>query len=238
MRNVRKLVLLAAAAIAAMAVAATSASAQSLTVTDEATGNPCGSVSNTFGGTDGTNVSGGCLIHATSEATVERNGVELRKHVFGIESHITECNNEFHGRVGTNGTGYIYEQHLTGANCARRACNEATEREGTPWGNYDIINAPGSPSPAQGLESNSTAEGNDKEMTIRFCVESNSGTGKEDCTIEVPFEQTGHTTEFGHEHEIPGTGIAGFRCELIGHWVTEIDGSEDGVAEQEVLVTH
>jgi hypothetical protein len=58
--------------------------------------------------------------------------------------------------------------------------------------------------------------------------------------IEVPFEtnNTTHVTEFGHVTEIPGTGLAGFRCEIVGHWVTETGGTEDGVAETEVNVTH
>jgi len=30
-----------------------------------------------------------------------------------------------------------------------------------------------------------------------------------------------HKYEFGEATEMPGIGTAGFRCELIGHWLTE-----------------
>jgi hypothetical protein len=28
--------------------------------------------------------------------------------------------------------------------------------------------------------------------------------------------------EFGEAGEMPGVGPAGFRCELVGHWITEL----------------
>jgi hypothetical protein len=226
MRNLRKLTLLAIAATAVMAFAASTASAAALEVRIEANNNHCPAVTIT-----GTDVNGGCLIHATSESPGGAGAVELRKHVFGIESHITTCDNEFWGRVSENATGYIFEQQLTGPNCTRKACEEETES--TPWA-------------ASGSENAANSE----ILTTNFCVE-NAGTpqnpsdsGDESCEIDVPFKNyaaTDHHTEFGitGATEQPGHGISGFRCELVGHWQTEVGpDTHDGESPINVIVAH
>jgi hypothetical protein len=213
MRNLRKLVLLAMAASAAMAFAASSASAQNLELVNEATGVHCPAV--TLSGSD---VNGGCLAHATSEGTIE-----LRKHVFGIESHITGCNNEFAGRFNEDANGYIFEQVLTGASCSRQACKDGGG-EGTPWAasaiEIPILRA---------------------TMTTNFCVEPNGGGTDETCEIDIPLVEVPkgqHRPEFGQVAEMPSHGISGFRCELVGHWNSEVGGAHDGDAEQETLWIH
>jgi hypothetical protein len=169
---------------------------------------PCPAVT-----TSGTDVNGGCLAHATSES-----GVTIRKHVFGIESQIAVCNSEFHMRVGEGGTGYLLEQQLSGASCTREACNEAAG-ESTPW---PFTANEGSP--VEGTE----------YLTTTFCVEPIGGGTDESCEIDLPFQ---HNTsdlsiELGHSTELPSHGITGFRCELVGHWATEIGGTHDSAAEQ------
>jgi hypothetical protein len=210
-----------------------SALAQGLTVEAEDSGEECSAISVSSG-----HVNGGCLTHATSEGVVE-----LRKHVFGIESHITRCNNELSARIDGDGNTYVFDQDLTGAECSRQACNEETEAD--PWGNYSIPGA-ATPAPATSTESDSTGEaGTTEELTLRFCVETlvPSDHDKEDCLIEIPFETTNlgssHRTEFGHVSELPGTGTAGFRCELVGHWNTESGGfDEECDPEIDVVITH
>jgi hypothetical protein len=213
MRNARKVLLLAVMALAAMAFAASTASAQSLELTDEATGAHCPAV--TLNGTD---VDGGCLTHATSESAIE-----LRKHVFGIESHITSCNNEFAGRVSEDAQGYIFEQVLSGAGCARQACKPTGE--GTPWA-------------ASGAEN--TGTGAQGFLTTDFCVEPVGGGTDETCEIDVPFNaySNQHRQEYGQAGEMSSHGISGFRCELVGHWNSETGGTHDGQAEQEGIVAH
>jgi hypothetical protein len=217
MRTLNKLILLAITATAAMAFAASTASAAALEVLRESTNNHCSAVTIT-----GTGVSGGCLIHATSENNGGAGAVELRKHVFGIESHITKCDNEFWGRVNENATGYILEQQLSGPNCTRKACEE--EFESTPWS-------------ATGTE----VAANNEVLTTTFCVENaNNDSGDESCEIDVRFKnyKPAHNTEFGFTGatEMPGHGISGFRCELIGHWNTEASATRLHDAEFPVNV--
>jgi hypothetical protein len=172
----------------------------------------------------GTDVDGGCLIHADSEGEVL-----LRKHVFGIESLITSCKNEFWGRVNEDAQGYIFEQQLTTAGvghqqCTRQACEE--EVESHPW-------------PATGTE---LGVGNEV-LTTNFCVESLTHGSPESCEIDVTFKnKADHTSEFGNSTgtELPGHGVSGFRCELVGHWNTEASGAKlhDGEAPTNVIVAH
>jgi hypothetical protein len=188
--------------------------APDLEVTDEATGNHCAGVT-----VSGTDVNGGCLTHAFSEGSVE-----LRKHVFGVESHITDCNHEFAARVGEGMAGYVLEQILGGASCSRQACKFGAG-EGSPW--------PLTGSEGAGLEAA-------QFITTTLCVESVGGGGGETCEIDVPFDAYAnqHRQEYGHATEISAHGVSGFRCELIGHWNSEIGGTHDGQAEQELVVAH
>jgi hypothetical protein len=228
MRSFRILALLVTAALAAMALTASAVSAQvgpDLEITDEENNNvPCPPV--TIVGTD---VEDGCLIHANSESG---NLVELRKHVFGIESHITKCNNEFFGRVDSHAEGYIYEPVLSGPDCTREPCkvNGSETGESIPW-------------QAHGKEGGGSETR--EILTVNFCLEGiMQGGAEEHCEIEIPFEQEAgsglHDYEFGHNGEIASHGVSGFRCEIIGHWHTEwINGQgHDGDQETEVKVRH
>jgi hypothetical protein len=111
MRIARKMLLLALTAMAAMAMAASTASAQTVEITNEATGTHCGAVTLT-----GHTVSGGCLLHAASTSDVVLEA-------FGSVSSV--CANEFTGRTHEDGGGYLFNQTLTGPDCDTAPCTEA-----------------------------------------------------------------------------------------------------------------
>jgi hypothetical protein len=212
MRNARKALLLAAAALAVMAFAASSVSAQTLTINNETNGGACGAAPTKNASTHA--VSGGCFIHANGEGNIE-----LRKHVFGIEDHITSCTNEFSGHVGTAGTGFITNQVLGGAACTRKPCEEVNGVGATVKSPWPATGAEGTSQEPQGGES--------AFLQTTFCVQPlAAGSSPESCTIKVPFGETAtnHRYEFGHAAEMPGAdGFPGFRCELVGHWNGEAD---------------
>lgn len=230
MRNLRMPALLVMAALAAMSAVASTAAATVFDpdtpdlrfVKEPSPNTPCPAV-----GISGTTVSGGCLIHANSEAA----GVELRKHVFGIESHTTRCVVEFHARVDDHGEGYIFEQDLTnppGGNCVRHACKNASDQR-IPW---QFHGYEGTPEATQG-----TTEGREYLETSHCFA---GGGVEEPCEIEIPFQARttpDHSVELGHSTEMAGHGPEGFRCELVGHWITETGSSTHGT-EEEVLITH
>jgi hypothetical protein len=238
MRNARSILLLALTALVAMAMAAPTTFGQAenhetLEVANETTGEHCPAVTPT---------SGGCLLHATSNGEVE-----LRRHVFGVEQHLASCENEFWGRVNEDGEGWLVHQKLLehpDGKCKRAPCGSAS---GTP-----------SPWPAHGDEAHNGVDGEGplpwegtEKMEVVFCVEpklDGGGHGSpESCEIEIPFnadhEPTVHEYEFGHATEVPGHGVSGFRCELVGHWRTEhiagrLENSPTGQLENTVTVTH
>jgi hypothetical protein len=208
---------------AATAIGASTALAAALEVKNEkAAGVHCPAV--TLSGTD---VDGGCLIHAKSENFGRGAGVEFRKHVFGIESHITRCDFEFWGRVDEDATGYGFEQQLSGANCTRKACDE--ESESIQW-----VAVAGEIAPQT------------ETMTMGFCFENSfNDEGDESCEVDLPFKNnpaTDHRTELGSALavEFSGHGVSGFRCELAGHWNSEASGtvSHDGQLPTNLTVNH
>ena len=215
MRFARKLALLAVMAMAAMAFAAPSAFGQGLEITDETQGGHCPENVAVTGHT----VTGGCLVHARSETEFV-----LRQHIFGIESTAFTCEEEFHARLNHLGEGYIFNQQLTqhpGDVCDREACEEEIDPppfERRPWH-------------AIGRENNNTTDPHPTwENILRkfFCIEDPTSTthpsGETQCVVDVPFREdpaNSHKYEFGETTEMPGIGTAGFRCELIGHWLTE-----------------
>jgi hypothetical protein len=249
MRNVRRLVLLAIMALAAAAIAAPAALAQSnpenhetLEAFNEKTQVHCPAVMKV-----NHVVSGGCLIHATSNGEVE-----LRKHVFGIESHIATCENEFYGRLNEDAEGYILHQKLFHAGCVRQPCVEAGEPEPTPWPAHgDELHQPGVDGET-GVTS--PIAGHREVLTTNFCVEPVGGGADETCEIDVAFNDHAdvgkpHEYEFGGSGvEMASHGISGFRCEVVGHWTTEhiengtAAGKEENLAngqqEIEVDVNH
>jgi hypothetical protein len=200
-----------AALLSMTALAAPGVSAQTLEIRDEATANHCAAVT-----VSGTDVDGGCLGHAASES------IEIRKHVFGVESHISTCQLEFWGRLNEDGGGYGFEASFTGgAGCIRQACG--SNPEGTPWA-------------IQGAEVSGV-----ELITANLCIERTSdGLGDESCEIDLPFSQNGstHQVELGGATEMAGHGIGGFRCEIQGHWVSEAIGTHDGQAAGDLVVTH
>jgi hypothetical protein len=242
MRNVRKLLLLAIMALTAAAIAAPAALAQSnpenhetLEITNEVTGQHCPAVTKLPHQS-----TGGCLIHAKSNGPVE-----LRKHVFGIESHITTCENEFWGVVNEDAEGSIIHQVLTGANCQREACREDGEPERTPWPAHgDELHKVSPPRGETGLVT--PVAGHTEILTTNFCVVPLNMSGNESCEIDVPFNQTAttHEYEFGDAAvEMASHGVSGFRCELVGHWRTEhvngtLENIPGGRAEVKVEVKH
>lgn len=194
MRIGRKLMLLAVMAIAAMAAVAPNAFGQSVEVTDEATaGAHCPTLA-----------AGGCTAHGSSTGNVV-----LTAHIFGIESTVTTCTNEFDLVTDEDGNGRLQNQVLAGPNCTRQPCQVSGATQ--PW--------PGVASePANGQ----------LRLTVNFCVEPIGGGTDTTCELEVPFRSTGdHDYEFGNVGgtEIPCHGTAGFRGEVTGHWISEIDST-------------
>jgi hypothetical protein len=248
MRNARRqLLLLAIMALAVTAIAAPAALAQSnpenhetLEAVNAATLVHCPAITKPTTHT----VSGGCLIHAKSQGEVE-----LRKHVFGIESHITSCENEFWGRLNEDAEGYITHQLLSHASCVRQPCKEAGESTPTPWPAHgDEVHKPGV-NGETGVAS--PIAGHTEVLTTNFCIEPIGGGADETCEIDVAFNQTATPNQYefgGAGTEMASHGISGFRCELVGHWITEHikDGSAQGKEENmangqqeiEVKVTH
>lgn len=194
--------LLSVVAVASALAFAAPASAQTLEVTDETTGSHCPAVS-----LSGHSVSGGCLFHVKSNGTFD-----LRKHHFGIESSLGQCNEEFSGRINEDGSGYLFDQLVTG--CQWEACYEGSDiSDEIPWS-------------VAGSESGLGTE----TMTIVICHQEQG-----QCEVEFPFIATGdHQYRLGQVAEIPGHGVAGFRCELVGTWNTETGGA----GEQSIEVTH
>lgn len=214
--------LLLAIALTAMAMTASTTAAQTLEVIDEATGNHCPSVTAT-----GTDVDGGCLIHINSEGNVE-----LRKHVFGVESHLYSCPHEHAVRIDEDGNGRFLEQQIFsgggGGGCPHVACETEPNPEKRPW---PIASFEGTP---QGV-----VEGAEY-ITLFPCFENPGGGAESPCEMDVPFQtaENQHRVELGHATEMSAHGVSGFKCELVAHWNTETGGSHDGTSEKEVTVTH
>jgi hypothetical protein len=209
-----------ALALATMAIVAPTASAQTLELTDENTELDCPSVSKT-----GTDVNGGCLIHVKSEGDIE-----LRKHVFGVESHLYKCTHEHALRIDKDGNGWLHEQVIVEpGGCPHIPCN-AGGAENDPWAVHHFEGTP------QG-----TTEGSEY-LTINACFEAQQSESNETCEIDIPIQTypNPHRSELGHSSgsDLPSHAITGFRCELAGHWTTETGGAHDGNNEQEVAVTH
>lgn len=240
MGNVRKLLLLAMIALAAMAIGAPTTSGQvaedheTLEITNEETGLHCPAVN-----PDHT-VDSGCLVHASSEA-----GVILRKHVFGIESTITTCNVEAWGRVNEDAEGYALHIQLSGAGCQRQPCKPAGGGEPNEWPAHG--DEAHSVDPPRGETGTVPIGTKDEIMTITFCIEPIGGGTDETCEIDAPVAETAisHQYEFGQVAELPGHGVGGFRCELVGHWLTETDHTDQWLendptkqAEDAIEATH
>jgi hypothetical protein len=210
--SIRLLLLLAMVSAAAALMAPTALGQlaenhETLEVTDEHTGLHCPAIA------IGNEITGGCLGHGASEGPVQ-----LRKHVFGVESNITSCNNEGWGRGNEDGEGYGVFGTLTGAGCTRQPCKDA---------NGDIL-----PWPAHADEGHTGIDGETgvpagEIGTTVFCIEPVGGGADESCEISAPGNETApgsHIAESGDGVEIPGHGFGGFRCELVGHWRSESGG--------------
>lgn len=226
MRQAR-VVLLAMATMAVTGLTAAPASAQTIRISNEATGIGCPTFT-TPGAGGVTDVDGGCLIHVTGQGPSE-----IRRHIFGVESHIAECSFEFHARVqnsevvppGSEAGGRALETQITGSSCNRQICKfEATGEAVQLWMAFGEEEA---------FEGNELVE-------VAFCLEPKGGGADELCQLEIPFNQTAtnHRYELGHATELPGVGDNNFRCEFIAHWMTETGGTHDGQAEQAVEITH
>jgi hypothetical protein len=157
-------------------------------------------------------VTGGCAIHANSEGV----GAVLVLHhpTTQVEEVISICNNEFLGRVGENGLGWITGQILGGVNCGITPCDEpatgSPAHANLPWpaGLFEV--APG-----------------EEVLTTTFCVRSlltQEGAQGTPCTVVVEANpQANHAWEF-RATDVPCVEDNG--VELTGHWVTEGEGFE------------
>jgi len=134
MRNLHKLLLLAAAAIAAMAMAAPTAGASAgVEVIDEVSEEHCDEVIVT-----GHDVSGGCELSATSEGGVTTPSITLLTHTSPTAETVSSiCSNQFDAHVNEEGHGYITNQVLAGDQCGLTACDEAAAAQNPhdqlPW---------------------------------------------------------------------------------------------------------
>jgi len=196
MRSVLKAVLLNMSMLIALVIASPWASAQTpVEFLEEENGLHCPAVVvNSHG------VSGGCLVHWTSEAPTV-----LRQHVFGVESTVSTCAEEAYWRMGENGEGYEVNQVLSGAGCTREPCNEEASGGAMDPAHLRLVEVNGS------------------EKYERSACYTPVGTHTQtSCSVLVPIQNSQeHTWEVAGPPEMPGIGPNGFRCELIMHLVSE-----------------
>lgn len=140
--------------------------------------------------------------------------IEIRRHVFGIESSLTECSEEFTLHLNENGGGYIADPQVTG--CAYEACYTGSDMgDIEPWAFWAFESG-----------------GSNEAMTIAMCHEELGF-----CEIDIPLSSTAmsHMPKLGRTTEMPGHGVAGgAKCELVGEWLMEASEGQ----YQEIEVTH
>jgi hypothetical protein len=200
-----------AAALAAMIAvsAAPAAFAAGVSSTSESSGAACPGVS-----LSGTDVNGGCHMHITGEH-------EFRKHVFGVETHITNCAIESAVRINGSGSGFYLEQILTGPTCSRQAVKVGGEAVPWPFSDSEV---------SGGIL-----------RTVNFAIEPVGGGTDETCEIDLPINPRAqsHKWEIGRATiEFSSHGISGFRCEIVGHQLTETPGTHDGENEVGIEYFH
>jgi hypothetical protein len=203
----RKLVLVALTAISAMAAMAPSAFAQeeAINVFREGGANPgvqCGT-------------GGNCNVHAVGSSS-------LTTHIFGGESVVSQCTDEFTASIGGGGNGTIGTIVNTGANCTRQEC-------GHPTGSWTLRLAG---------ETDVTANQDEGHQTVDFCLENLDGTGDNNCTLEL------HVSESANNHRYTyrtGSGTANDcsipfgTIEVNGSWTSE---AVAGTGEDNVELVH
>jgi hypothetical protein len=69
-------------------------------------------------------VTGGCEIHVVSDGTIS-----YRRHVFGVETLVAACNEEFQVNLDEDGRGYMSQVEWTGSS----PCGEFEMEDGEPW---------------------------------------------------------------------------------------------------------
>jgi hypothetical protein len=200
------------------------ASAQSLEITDEATGEHCARVGLQVDG-----VKGGCLLHVKSERSLT-----ILKMVFGIEAVVTDCAAESHIRVDEDGEGYFVNQQLTGPDCTRQPC-----REGDGFEVWPVDMEMGRPD--DGPEESPAATNSRLRTMLCFFSELDRPRTEEHCAIDLgfKFDEPSHSYELGHSGALRIQGIASasdFACEFVGHLLIEAGGSHEGEREQDVAM--
>lgn len=214
MRKARTLLLLAAALAATLALApSASAQAPTLEVTDEANGMHCPAVT-----VNGHTVGGGCKVHLFSTEPTE-----VRKHVMGMEFHVTRCDMELTLLTNEDADGFIAGQMLSGMNCTHQACAEAGGAK-KPW-------------QVHGYEDTGV-----ERLRVGLCIRQ-AGGAEETCLIDIPFtEPVPHRQELGKKvtgvvQEIPGGAGGSINCELVAHWHAEAQ-PDVGAGETAVEIVH
>lgn len=208
MRHARTLLLAAATAITATAFLATSAFAQSVEVINEDTEFHCPDTVIE----EGHNVSGGCEIHASTEAPAS-----TFAHITGAgEIQTSSCENNLELNINEDGVGYIdvdqdtlHENEATG--CPLEACDEPAIGD-TPHADLEW--------PITGMSETGAST---EEITITFCIRNHAnseGTGNTPCTVALHITQTDHMQELqALEKPCEENPI----IELTGHWLTNIE---------------
>lgn len=214
MRLLRATLLVLAAGVILAVAAPTTASAMTIEARYEDDDTSCSAVS-----LSGTDVDGGCLLHAVSDG-----GVIMKQHVFGMEVTVSVCESEFHARIDEDAAGYILEQVLTsppGLTCTLQACKSGGGEQ-QPWA-IDIDDP-----------------GDDTElMTANLCVEPSGGGTDQTCEVDLPVVETAPSSnefQIGDGGEVAGHGVAGSRCEIEGQWITEMGDTHDAETEEAVVL--
>jgi hypothetical protein len=195
--------MLAVTTVAAMAVAAPSAFGQEpVEVVEESSEVHCADV--TPGGHVAT---GGCALTATGSNIILRNhGTHT-----GNEAIQTLCNNSFAAVLDENGSGYVQNQVLSGANCFIEPCSEGMQSgtHSVPW-------------PATIDE-----EGGQEILEVNFCISPAVGGNmgiENHCEVHIPIADSG-----GHNYVVTANDAAGENdtntpeCELTGSWAVSGD---------------
>lgn len=240
MSFVRKLTLLATAAIVATAVAAPSALGQEplahlqspdLQVRTEPSSILCPLVLPSPAPTPGPiSTTGGCVVHIAAPNLV------LLAHVFGIESVDMTCNFETDARLDGSAEGYLTHVELTQGTlgtCTRRPCGADFSPEGRAWSAY-------------GFE-DPLSIGDGGILRVLLCLWRTDNTTNTHCEIPLSFyESSNHRYRFTTSSQQGGSGgtachgVAGFRGELVGTFNTETfpATTQEGSQEHHIEVNH
>ncbi len=221
MRNALKFFLLGAVMAIAMAFSASTASAQSVEIWNEAVVPPqhCSAV------TEGVHSpTGGCHIDVSS------NAIDLRGHVFGIESEpLTDCGNSFEIRTNEDGEGYLTGMNITPGAGGNLACSNVR--------NCNSENGETHPNTHGGAPGNHSWRGHIRETApntlqavLSVCFITGQAIPECEGTLTLPVTRTNEDlyVATANDASIPtGAGTFSTHCEVNGAWSLTSEPGED-----------